>query len=65
MIAPYPDWIPPRLLVVEEVATLLQLSPRQVRRMIADGRLTAVHVGRAVRIRPEAVVALIQSSDSR
>jgi excisionase family DNA binding protein len=39
-----------RLLTVNQLAELWQVSPRTVRRMIADGRLRIVRLGRAVRI---------------
>ena len=54
-----PDWIPNRLLTVEEVAALVHLSVRHIRRLTADGRLPTIHFGRAVRIRPEAVLRLV------
>ena len=38
------------LLTVPQVAENWQISPRTVRRMIADGRLPVVRLGRAVRI---------------
>jgi len=57
---PLPGWLPKRLLTVEEVADLLRLSTRQVRRLIADGRLQAVHLGRAVRVEPGALARLIE-----
>jgi excisionase family DNA binding protein len=38
------------LLTVSQVAENWQVSPRTVRRMIADGRLKVVRLGRAVRI---------------
>ena len=57
--ATLPDWIPQRLMTVKEVAELLQVSTRQVRRLIADHRLEETRVGRSVRISPEAVVALL------
>lgn len=49
----------PNLLTAEEVAEILRLSVRTVRRQIASGKLPIVRIGRAVRIRPEAVEALI------
>jgi len=61
MTDPLPEWLPRRLLDVDETADLLRLSPRQVRRMIADGRLEAIKFGRAVRLRPEAIAAQIKS----
>lgn len=40
-----------RLLTVKEVAERLRLHPITVRRLIASGRLPAVRIGRAVRVR--------------
>jgi excisionase family DNA binding protein len=60
MMDTFPGWIPRRLLTVEEVAALLNLSTRQVRRMIAADRLQATRLGRAVRIRPEVLAVLLQ-----
>ncbi len=54
-----PDSLPERLLIVSEAADILRLSPRTVRRMIDDGRLPVVRFGRAVRIRPAALAALL------
>jgi excisionase family DNA binding protein len=42
----------PQLLTVHEVAEILRLSPRTVRRMIDDERISVVRLGRAVRVRP-------------
>ena len=53
-----PDWIPRRLLTVKEVAQQLQLSQRQIRRLVATHQLEAINVGRSVRIRPEALASL-------
>jgi excisionase family DNA binding protein len=55
---------PPRtsrrpLLTAAEVAEILNVSLRSVRRLIKVGKLPIVHVGRSVRIRPEALEALI------
>lgn len=41
-----------RLLTVAQVAKRLQLSERQVRRLIARGELRVLHIGRCVRIDP-------------
>jgi excisionase family DNA binding protein len=49
----------PQLLTVPEVAEILRVSPRTVRRMIDDKRLPVVRLGRAVRVRLEALAALI------
>jgi excisionase family DNA binding protein len=48
------------LLTASEVAEILNISVRSVRRMIDDGRLSVVRIGRAVRVRPEAIAALIE-----
>ena len=61
MTDPLPEWLPKRLLDVKETAELLRLSSRQVRRMIADGRLEAIKLGKVVRLRPEAVAAQLRS----
>ena len=49
------------LLTAAEVAEQLNVSLRSVRRMIADGRLPFVRIGRSVRIRPEALEAMIEA----
>jgi excisionase family DNA binding protein len=54
-----PDWIPRRLMTVDEAAELLQLSTRQTWRLIADGRLQVKRLGRSVRVTPEAIAALL------
>jgi|GraSoiStandDraft_16_1057320.scaffolds.fasta_scaffold653047_1 excisionase family DNA binding protein len=48
-----------RLLTADEAAEILNVSLRTVRRLIAQQKLSIVRVGRAVRIRPEALNALI------
>jgi excisionase family DNA binding protein len=55
---------PPRisrrsLLTAAEVAEILNVSLRSVRRLIKDRKLPIVHVGRSVRIRPEVLDKLI------
>jgi excisionase family DNA binding protein len=49
------------LLTVSDVAKILNVHPRSIRRMIAKGRLPVVRLGGAVRIRPEAIEELIAS----
>jgi excisionase family DNA binding protein len=49
----YSDGKPPvgeGLLTVQQVAENWQVSQRMIRRMIADGRLPVIRLGRAVRI---------------
>jgi excisionase family DNA binding protein len=60
-----PDWLPRRMMTVDEVAEVISQSPRQVRRLVADGRLNVVRIGRSVRVTPEAVVALLGSHMTR
>ena len=47
------------LLTATEVAEILNISLRSVRRMIADGTLPVKRIGRSVRIQPKALAALI------
>jgi excisionase family DNA binding protein len=42
-----------RLLTVEEVAALENVSPKTIRRRIAAGDLRAIRYGRSLRIRPQ------------
>ena len=49
----------PCLYTVPEAATVLRLSVRTVRRLIAQKKIASVHIGRAVRVREEALRALI------
>lgn len=51
-----------RLLSVKEVVALLQTSRVQVRRMIQNGELAALKVGREYRIPLEALEAFVQQS---
>jgi len=59
-----PSWIPDRLHSVAESAELLRLSVRQTQRLISDGRLRVLRIGRRVLIQPEAIAALIDESRS-
>ena len=49
-----------RLLTAAEVAEILNLSLRSVRRLIAGKKLPVVRIGSAVRIRPEALADLMR-----
>ena len=53
------------LLTVRETADLLKVSTVTVRRFIADGRLPAVKVGRAVRIDKEAAEQGVEPIEPR
>jgi excisionase family DNA binding protein len=43
----------PKLHLIDDVAELLGLSSRTVRRLIARGELLACHLGRSVRVHPD------------
>ena len=47
------------LLTAADVAERLQLGRSTVYRLVADGDLAALHIGRAVRFEPEEVEAFI------
>jgi excisionase family DNA binding protein len=48
-----------RLLTVAEVAKILTVSEKTIRRMIDRGDLEAVWIGRSVRISPKELAALM------
>ena len=52
--------LPARLLTAEEVAAIMSVDTRTVRRRIKDKTLPIVRFGRLVRIRPEVLMALIK-----
>jgi excisionase family DNA binding protein len=49
------------LLTVEQVASYLQLSTRQIRRLIASGDLPVKRIGRAVRVPQRALQKLMDT----
>jgi excisionase family DNA binding protein len=51
-----------RLLLVTQVADRLQVSPRTVWRLIEDGRIPVIRIGRSVRVHPDTVTALMNNS---
>lgn len=51
------------LLTIETVANVLNLSIRQIRRLVADRTLPVVRIGKAVRVRPEDLRNLIGQAD--
>jgi excisionase family DNA binding protein len=53
------------LLTAQDVAQALNVSERSVRRWIATGELPVVRLGRTVRIRPQALDALIERGAAR
>jgi len=56
------EWLEkqPELMTVGEVAALLKVSDRTIRRAIHDGRLRAIAIGRSWRIPREALLALYE-----
>ena len=48
-----------RLLNIRDVAERLQVSPRTIHRLVADGDLIVIRVGRAVRVSEEALKAFL------
>jgi len=57
---PVEDW--PVLLTVSETAALLRVSRMTVYRMLRDGELTSVRVGRAFRVREDEVRRMVGQS---
>jgi excisionase family DNA binding protein len=48
-----------QLFTLEQVAEALQISKRSVQRIIADGKLKAVRIGRLVRVHPSSFDAFL------
>ena len=48
-----------RLLLVDQVAEGLGVSPKTVRRLIAKGELVACRLGRSIRVHPDDLAAYI------
>lgn len=60
MLGPkHPLCLPAQLLTAKQVAQILNVSLRTVRRRIADGTLPVIHIGGAVRVSPKTLVTLI------
>jgi excisionase family DNA binding protein len=59
--APFPPI--PRLYTVPQVAEALNVSTRTVRRLIADEKLPTVRIGRAIRVREDVLMELIDEGD--
>jgi excisionase family DNA binding protein len=49
----------PRLHLIDEVAAILGVSARTVRRLIAAGELLACRLGRLVRVHPDDLAAYV------
>ena len=50
-----------RLLTLEDACEQLQVSEATIRRLVKDGELRVVRIGRAIRVRPEDLDAFIQA----
>ena len=50
------------LLTVKEMADLLRVSTAMVYRLVRQGELKAIHIGRLVRFRPDAYQRLIEGN---
>jgi excisionase family DNA binding protein len=50
------------LLLPDEVAAILRVSPRTVRRWAGDGTLKCVRVAGSLRFRPDDIAALIEQA---
>ena len=55
-----PQWALAELLTIKDVATILCVSTKTVRRTIDRDQLETVRIGRSIRIRPESVMRLIK-----
>lgn len=58
---PAPPTQAPKLLTIEAAAAHIGMSPRYVRRLIADRRIVFYRLGRAVRIDPADLAAHVHS----
>lgn len=53
----------PRLLTIRDVAERLQVSGRTIHRLVANGNLMVIRIGRAVRVSEEALKAFLTTDD--
>jgi len=54
-----------RTYTINEVASLLKVSPKTVRRLIESGKLSAVRVGRVYRVPHKALEAFLAQSATK
>ena len=52
-----------RLLTIKDVAERLQVSGRTIHRLMANGDLTVIHIGRSVRVSEEALKHFLTQGD--
>ena len=53
----------PRLLTIKDVAERLQMSSRTIHRLVANGDITVIRIGRSVRISEKALKAFLTEDD--
>lgn len=53
----------PRLLTIRNLAERLQVSGRTIHRVVANGELKVIRIGRAVRVSEEALKAFLTQDD--
>lgn len=53
------------LLTVDEVAAYLRVSTKTVRRQIASGHISAIRIGRSIRVSPDELARLFSGKYSR
>lgn len=54
---------PAHLLTIRDVADRLQVSGRTIHRLVANGELKVIRIGRAVRVSEEALKAFLTQDD--
>ena len=57
--------MPETLFTIEEVAEMLKVKPITVRRLIADGQIETVRVGRQIRISESAYNKYVQENTGK
>lgn len=57
------DGAPPRLLRVDEIADRLAVSRSMAWKLVAQGDIRSLRIGRAVRVRPADLEAFLASAD--
>jgi excisionase family DNA binding protein len=55
----------PEILTAREVAKLLRVSPMTVYRLIGEGEISSIRVGRSFRIHRDAFVAFINAQNQQ
>ena len=53
-----------RLLTIKDVAERMQVSCRTIHRLVGNGDLKVIHIGRSVRVSEEALKAFLNQGDT-